>query len=100
VAPADRAGMRRFLARFDGQQLEAALEATTGWQFVCEELERVGAAMHLAEPAETSGLRGPKHRAKTDAANARHLRQLLIADRRPESWIPPAHLLDLRARVR
>jgi hypothetical protein len=32
ATPADRAGVRRFLARFAGQQLEAALEATTGWR--------------------------------------------------------------------
>src|SRR6202022_4285893 len=77
VAPADRAGVRRFLARFAGRELEVALEATTGWRFVVEELERVGAGMHLAEPAETSGLRGPKKRAKTDWADARELRGLL-----------------------
>jgi transposase len=28
------------------------------------------------------------------------LRELLIIDRLPESWIPPDHILDLRARVR
>ena len=38
VRPADRAGVRRFLARFAGEQLEVALEATTGWRFVVEEL--------------------------------------------------------------
>ena len=54
----------------------------------------------LAEPAETSGLRGPKKRAKTDWADARHLRELLLIGRLPESWIPPGHILDLRARVR
>jgi transposase len=52
VAPADRAGVRTFLARFDGQDLEVALEATTGWRFVVEELRRVGADVRLAEPAE------------------------------------------------
>jgi hypothetical protein len=78
VAPADRAAVRRFLSRFAGRQLEVALEATTGWRFVVEELERVGAGVHLAEPAETSGLRGPKKRAKTDWADARHLRELLL----------------------
>jgi transposase len=56
--------------------------------------------VHLAEPAETSGLRGPKKRAKTDWADARHLRELLMIERLPESWIPPDHILDLRARVR
>src|SRR6266508_1708536 len=100
VVPADRAGVRRFLSRFRGRELEVALEATTGWRFVVEELRRVGAVVHLAEPAETAGLRGPKKRAKSDRADARHLRELLMVGRLPESWIPPEHILDLRARVR
>ena len=100
VVPADRAGVRRFLSRFRGRELEVALEATTGWRFVVEELRRVGAVVHLAEPAETAGLRGPEKRAKSDRADARHLRELLMVKRLPESWIPPDHILDLRARVR
>jgi transposase len=100
VAPADRAGVRKFLARFESEDLEVALEATTGWRFVVEELQRVGADVHLAEPAEASALKGKKKRAKTDWADARHLRELLLIGRLPESWIAPAHLLDLRARVR
>jgi transposase len=100
VTPADRVGVRGFLARFAGGDLEVALEATTGWRFVVEELARIGAEVHLAEPAETSGLKGKKRRAKTDWADARHLRELLLIGRLPESWIAPAHILDLRARVR
>jgi transposase len=100
IAPADRGTVRTFLARFDGAELEVALEATTGWRFLVEEIQRVGAEAHLAEPAETSGLKGKKQRAKTDWADARHLRELLLIGRLPESWIAPAHLLDLRARVR
>ena len=65
-----------------------------------EELRRIGAVVHLAEPAETAGLRGPKKRAKNDRADARHLRELLMLGRVPESWIAPDHILDLRARVR
>jgi transposase len=100
VVPADRAAVRKWLERFRGRELEVALEATTGWRFVVEELRRVGAVVHLAEPAETAGLRGPKERAKGDRADARHLRELLMVGRLPESWIPPDHILDLRARVR
>lgn len=100
IVPADRSGVRRFLARFGGWELEVALEATTGWRFVVEELRRVGARVHLAEPAETSALRGNKQRAKNDRADARHLRELLMAGRLPECWVAPDHLLDLRARVR
>src|SRR5207237_6872455 len=96
VAPADRAAVRKFLSRFRGCELEA----TTGWRFVVEELRRVGAGVHLAEPAQTSALRGNKKRPKNDRADARHLRELLMIGRLPESWIPPDHLLDLRARVR
>jgi transposase len=100
ISPALRGDVRRFLKRFAGQQLEVALEATTGWRFVAEELHAVGAEVHLAEPAETAARRGNKKRAKTDRADARHLRELLMIGRLPESWIPPDHLLDLRARVR
>ena len=100
VLPADRAGVRRFLARFAGEQLEVALEATTGWRFLVEELRAAGAVVHLAEPAETAALRGNKKRAKSDRADARHHRELLLAGRLPESWIPPDHILDLRAQAR
>src|SRR6202163_2391805 len=100
VAPAHREGVRRFLHRFAGQELELALEATTGWRCVVEELRRVGAGVHLAEPAETSALRGREKRPKTDRADARHLRELLMAGGLQECWIAPDHLLDLRARVR
>jgi transposase len=100
IAPADRDGVRRFAASFRGQELEVALEATTGWRFVVEELHAVGAQAHLAEPAETAARRGTKKRAKSDRADARHLRELLMVGRLPESWIPPEHVLELRARVR
>src|SRR6187397_3319488 len=100
VTPADRAAVRKFLARFRGRELDVAMEATTGWRFVVEELRRVGARVHLAEPAETAARRGTKKRAKSDRADARHLRELLMIGRLPESWIPPEHLLELRARVR
>jgi len=100
ITPAHRVGVRRFCERFDGQDLEVALEATTGWRFVADEFQRVGASVHLAEPAETAAMRGNKKRAKSDRADARHIRELLSGGRLPESWIPPEHILDLRARVR
>src|ERR1019366_3235362 len=100
VRPADRTGVRRFVERFRGQQLEVALEATTGWRFVVEKLRAIDARVHLAEPAETAARRGTKRRPKSDRADAAHLRELLMIGRLPESWIPPEHILDLRARVR
>src|SRR5713226_2070782 len=75
IRPADRAGFRRWLRRWEGDEIEAATEATTGWRFMVEELQAVGAQVHLAEPAETAARRGPKKRAKTDRHDARHLRE-------------------------
>ena len=101
IVPADRGQLRVWLERFAGsQQVAFALEGCTGWRYVVEELERAGIAAHLAEPAETAGLRGPKRRAKTDRADARHLRELLGAGRLPASWIPPTHVLEARATIR
>src|SRR6202020_1683658 len=93
-------GVRRFSERFRGLELAVAFGSATGWRFVVDELRRAGAAVHLAEPAETAARRGNKQRAKSDRADARHIRELLTIGRLPESWIPPDHLLDLRAQVR
>jgi transposase len=60
IRPADRESVRRFMREFEGERIEAALEATTGWRFMVEELRAVGAEVHLAEPAETRLLRGPE----------------------------------------
>jgi transposase len=101
ITPADRAHLAAWLAqRFDPTgdgPVELALEAGTGWRYVAEELARAGAIAHLGEPAETAALRGPKRRAKTDKADARHLRELLATGRLPECWVPPAHVLECRA---
>jgi transposase len=98
--PSSREAVREWVERFEGQQVEVAVEAGTGWLFVCEELAGAGATAHLAEPAETRALRGPKRRAKTDREDARWLRTLLTEGRLPESWIPPAHIQELRTRTR
>jgi transposase len=101
VVPADRGHLRSFLARFEGQgEVAFAVEGCTGWRYVVEELERAGIGAHLAEPAETAAKRGRKRRAKTDRSDARHLRELLGKGDLPESWIPPAQVLEARARVR
>jgi transposase len=64
------------------------------------EWRAIGAVVRLAEPAETSARRGTKRRAKSDRADARQLRELVMVGRLPESWIAPDHVPDLRARVR
>ena len=57
--PSTREAVRKWVKRFDDKQIDVAVEAGTGWLFVCEELAGAGATAHLAEPAETRALRGP-----------------------------------------
>jgi transposase len=98
--PASPDAVRGWVERFPGQQVEVAVEACTGWLFVCQALAAAGARPHLADPAETSARRGKRRRAKTDRADARLLRTLLVEQRLPEAWIPPAHVYAWRERTR
>jgi transposase len=97
IRPATRKTLRGWLAEHcpDGDT-EFALEGCTGWRYVSEELAAAGLGVHLGDPAEIAALRGPKKRAKTDRADARLLRTLLLERRFPESWIPPAHVVEVR----
>src|SRR6266480_7701647 len=99
ITPACRAVLRQWLAqRFAGRtDVAFAVEACTGWRFVVEELEHAGIQPWLAEPADTAAARGRKRRAKTDPADAQHLRELLAAGRLPTSWIPPRQVREMRA---
>jgi transposase len=99
IAPACRVVARRWLAeRFAGRtDVAFAVEACTGWRFLVEELEHAGIEAWLAEPADTAAARGRKRRAKTDPADAQHLRVLLADGRLPTSWIPPQQVREMRA---
>jgi transposase len=96
----DRDSVSEWVRQFAGEHVEVAVEACTGWLFVYEELAAAGAVVHLAEPVETSALRGKKRHAKTDRADARWLRTLLVEGRLPEAWIPPAHVREWRTQTR
>jgi hypothetical protein len=65
-----------------------------------EEITAAGFEAHVAEPADTQAASGPKRRAKTDRGDCKLLRDLLVAGRLPESWIPPTQVLEWRERVR
>jgi transposase len=97
ATPAAVAG---WVQRFAGRQIDVALEACTGWLFVCDALVAAGATAHLPEPVETRALRGRNRRAKTDREDAKWLRQLLAEGRLPEAWIPPEHVRQWRSRAR
>jgi transposase len=103
IRPASRSAFREWLGgrRFGGcADVRLAVEGCTGWRFIVEEMQRAGVRPHLAEPAETASRRGRKRRAKTDKADARLLRNLLLEDRLPESWIPPQLVLEARILAR
>ena len=97
ATPAAVAG---WVERFAGRQIDVAVEACTGWLFVCDALVAAGATPHLAEPVETRALRGRNRRAKTDREDAKWLRQLLAEGRLPQAWIPPEHVRQWRSRAR
>jgi transposase len=105
IRPANRQSLRRswleqFSEQFPEHEAAIAVEATTGWRYVIEELQRAGVEPHLAEPAETKALQGRKKRAKTDRLDAGHLRDLMVIERLPESWIPPQHIQEIRTLMR
>jgi transposase len=97
---ASPAAVRLWTERLAGGEVHVAVEACTGWLFVCDALVAAGAVAHLAEPVETRALRGRKRRAKTDREDARWLRELLVEGRLPEAWIPPEHVREWRSRAR
>src|SRR5438034_6523124 len=100
ISPATRGPLREWLERFAGLEAHFALEATTGWRFIVEEIERAGLRAHLADPAETAAKRGRKRRAKTDRADCDLQLDLLLAASLPEVWIPPSQIVELRLLVR
>src|SRR3954454_23100876 len=100
ISPVTRKPLREWLEQFAQVEAEFVLEGTTGWRFVVEEIERAGHVAHLADPAETAARRGRKQRAKTDDSDCELQLRLLLAGELPEAWIPPAHILELRTRVR
>jgi transposase len=104
IRPATRESLREWLGEFTeqfcGKQIAIAVEATTGWRYVIEELRRAGVEAHLAEPAQTKSLQGRKKRAKTDRLDAAHLRDLMVIERLPESWIAPDHIQEIRTLMR
>jgi hypothetical protein len=65
IAPADRAHLRSWLARFAGRDdVALALEGCTGWRYVAEELAAAGVRPHVAEPADAAFAHGRKRHAK------------------------------------
>jgi transposase len=85
------------LGELDGES-KIALEATYGWEWLADLLEKHGYELHLAHPLRTKAIASA--RVKTDAVDARTLAQLLRADLLPEAYVAPRELRDLRDLLR
>jgi hypothetical protein len=75
--PADREHLADWLTRFDPTAVGPvafAMEGCSGWRYIPEEMANAGMTAHLAEPAETSALRGPKRRAAASSPPPRRCR--------------------------
>jgi transposase len=103
IRPATRNTLRGWLSEHCPEgNAEFALEGCTGWRYISEELEAAGVGVHLGDPAEIAGLRGRKKRAKTDRADARLLRTLVLEGllRRPPLRVQDTtQELTIRSRV-
>jgi transposase len=51
-----RGWLDEFTEQFSGKQIAIAVEATTGWRYVIEELRRAGVEAHLAESRRRANL--------------------------------------------
>jgi transposase len=89
--------LRAILAELGGE-LQVALEATYGWEWLAELLEREGHELHLSHPLRTKAIAAA--RVKTDAVDARTLAHLLRTDLLPEAYVAPRELRDLRDLLR
>jgi transposase len=98
--PATREALGDWALRFRTQLAVVAIEATTGWRWVCRELQAAGFEVRLADPGQAKALRGGRRRAKTDRLDARWLCHLLAKEMLPEAWLPPAEIQELRDRTR
>jgi transposase len=85
---------------FDGRLACVAIEATTGWKWIAEELEARGVEVLLLDPGEAAARKGRRRRPKTDRLDARFLLGLLVTGTAPEAWRPPAEICELRALTR
>jgi hypothetical protein len=99
ITPADRAGVRRFATRFRDQELDVALEATTGWRLSSRSYKWSGRRCN--SPSRRRPRRGANQEARQERSGRRPA-LARVADGRAAAGVvdSPEHLLDLRAQVR
>ena len=93
----DRQLYREFLARLPPRSA-IAVEASSSYSWVVDEMERLGHHPKLCNPLEAKRRMGLTN--KTDKLDARWLAILLRNGILPEVWIPPSELRDQRELLR
>jgi transposase len=93
----DPEALKAILAEL-GDELQVALEATYGWEWLADLLESEGHELHLSHPLRTKAIAAA--RVKTDAVDARTLAHLLRTDLLPEAYVAPRELRDVRDLLR
>jgi transposase len=93
----DRQLYREFLARLPAHSA-IAVEASSSYGWLVDEMERLGHRHRLANPLEAKRRMGLTK--KTDKLDARGLAILLRNGTLPEVWIPPSELRDQRELLR
>jgi transposase len=81
-----------------GVNPKVALEATFGWYWAVDALQKAGAEVHLVHPRGLPTMK--QRRVKTEFRDARELADLLRINRLAESYIAPPELRALRELVR
>ena len=82
------------LRKFLQPPIEIAIEASSGWYWVVDELEKMGAKVHLVHPLKTKLI--AESRVKTDKIDANVLFDLLRTGFLPESYIPSGEVREKR----
>jgi hypothetical protein len=89
-------GLRDYLEALE-KGTPVAVEASGGWYWFMDELEKAGLDARLVNPLEANTAWAAKI---TDKLDAKGLAILLRSGTLPEVWIPPAGLRDLRGLMR
>ena len=88
------------MQRFDGRAVDVAVEACTGWLFVCDALVAAGRGAASGRAGRDARVAGSQAAREDRSRGRRWLRELLADGRLPEAWIPPEHVRQWRSRAR
>lgn len=97
--PMRKETLREYFTTVEGEdQVKAVMEASYGWDFLCDLLSEILEEVKLAHPLKTKFV--AEARIKNNTLDFLHLAQLLRADFIPEAYAPEKEIRSRRAVVR